>query len=106
MENVIIVGEKNFGVSNGQIYTKHKEPDYFDQYIDVDNPQYFIVRNTLLKKQYGDRYIDLMSMVINDKQQVRVFTPDHHFISADCRHLSKGGAIFFSQRIDLKEYLK
>lgn len=48
----------------------------------------------------------MMSMVTNDKGQVRVFTPDHHYISADCRHLSKGGAIYYGKQIDWSIYLK
>ena len=38
--------------------------------------------------------------------QVRAFTPDHHFMSADCRHLSKGGADYFAARIDWNKYMK
>jgi len=106
IEDVVIVGEKNFGSSNGQIYAKRNEPDYFDQYIDVANPEQFIVKNKCFAEFYGKRFIDLMTMVVNEQNQVRVFTPDHHFISADCSHFSKGGAIFFAQLIDWNKYLK
>lgn len=45
IENVIVVGEKNFGVSNGQIYAKRNDPDYFNQYIDVDSSQDYLEKN-------------------------------------------------------------
>ena len=54
---------------------------------------------------YGERYLDLMSFVTDDAGRVRVFTPDHHFISADCRHLSLGGAKFFAERIEWGRFL-
>lgn len=47
-----------------------------------------------------------MSIVTNDDDKVRVFTPDHHFMSADCRHLSKGGAIYFGNVIHWGKYTK
>ena len=97
---LIVVGEKNFGVSNGLIYAKRGDADYFYQYVDVEDKDHFIVRNKHFADLYGDRFIDLMSLVTNEHEQVRVFSPDHHFISADCRHLSKGGAIFFGKKID------
>lgn len=106
VDNVIVVGEKNFGVSNGQIYVKHNDSNYFEQLIDIDDPQRYVVQNSRFKQIYGNRYLDLMSMVINNKQQVRVFTPDHHFISADCRHLSKGGAIYYSKIIDWNKFME
>lgn len=95
-----IVGEKNFGESNGRIYTKRNRADYFDQYIDVENKERYITRNKYFAELYSARFINLMSMVTNEKDQVRAFTPDHHFMSADCRHLSKGGAVFFAHCID------
>lgn len=46
-----------------------------------------------------------MDMVLNENDQVRVFSPDHHYISADCRHLSKGGAMFFANEIEWSKYI-
>ena len=105
-DQLIVVGEKNFGESNGQIYARRNKPDYFEQYIEVEDKERYINRNHRLAELYGERYIDLMSMVTNEKGQVRVFTPDHHFMSADCRHLSKGGAEFYAKSIDWKMYMK
>ena len=105
-EQLIIVGEKNFGESNGQVYAKRNRPDYFEQYIEVADRERFINQNRHFAELYGDRFLDLMAMVTDDCGKVRVFTPDHHFMSADCKHLSKGGAIFFSKLIDWKRYVK
>ena len=105
LNRVTIVGEKDFGESNGQVYAKRNRPDYFDQYIPVKDKQNFIDRNSYYKNIYGDRFLDLMSFVTNDKGEVRVFTPDHHYISADCRHYSKGGAIYIGSLIDWEKYL-
>ena len=105
-EKLIIVGEKNFGESNGQIYAKRNQPNYFEQYIEVADKERFINQNRHFSEIYGDRFIDLMGMVTNNENKVRVFTPDHHFMSADCKHLSKGGAIFFSKAIDWEKYVR
>lgn len=103
-EKVVVVGEKNFGESNGQIYAKRNQNKYFEQYIDVEDKDRYINRNSHFAEVYGDRFIDLMSMVTNETGQVRVFTPDHHFFSADCRHLSRGGAVYFGQQIDWSKF--
>lgn len=81
-------------------YLKRNKPEYFNQYVEAMDPERFIVQNRRFVDVYGERFIDLMSMVTNDNNQVRVFTPDHHFISADCGHFRKGGAIYFAQMID------
>ncbi len=105
-EQLVVVGEKNFGECNGQVYARRNDTGYFNQFIEVEDKERYIVRNNYFSRLYGNRFIDLMSMVTNNKDQVRVFTPDHHFMSADCRHLSKGGAVYFAELIDWKKYLK
>lgn len=105
-ENIVIVGEKNFGESNGQIYAKRKTKDYFNQYVQVEDETRYIDRNRYFAQLYGNRFLDMMSMVTNNENKVRVFTPDRHFISADCRHLGKGGAEFFAREIDWRKYVK
>ena len=103
-EQIIIVGEKNFGESNGQVYAKRNTPGYFDQYIEVDDEEKYIKRNGYFVQKYGNRFIDMMGMVTNAENKVRVFTPDHHFMSADCRHLSRGGAQFFASLIKWNKF--
>ena len=62
--------------------------------------------NNRMKSYCGERYIDLISLVIDDNGTMPVFTPDHHFVSQDCRHFSMGGAKWFAKLIDWDRYLK
>lgn len=104
-DNIVIVGIKNFGTSNGQAYAKRHQPDYFEQYTEVADAKRYIDDNKHFAQLYGDRYLDMMSHVVNGKNEVRVFTPDHHYMSADCRHLSKSGAVFYGREIEWKRFL-
>jgi hypothetical protein len=104
LNRLVIVGDRDFGASNGQVYAKRYRADYFDQYIPLKGGEQFIIRNRQLRELYGGRFLDMMAMVSNEKGEVRVFSPDHHFISADNVHLSRGGAIYFGQIIDWSKY--
>lgn len=104
-DKIVVVGEKNFGENNGHVYAKRYQAEYFDQCVEPEGGESFLSRNSRFGEFYGERYIDLMSLVVNDAGQVRVFTPDHRFISADCRHLTLGGAQYFAERIDWGKYL-
>lgn len=103
---LVIVGEKNFGSvnTNGQIYIKRHRSDYCDQYIPVEDYEQFIVRNKYFCELYGERFLNLMAFVCNEKDEVKVFTDDCHFISGDNHHLTKGGAQFFGNKIDWTKY--
>lgn len=103
IDNLVIVGTKNFGESNGQFYVNRNKPDYFEQRTKMEAKYY--ERNEKMESLYGDRYLDLIGLVIDGNGTMPVFTPDHHYVSQDCRHFSKGGAIWFSQLIDWNKYL-
>ena len=104
-DRVIVVGEKNFGENNGHVYARRYRPDYYEQRVAPEGGDAFLSRNRRFRDFYGERYLDLMSFVTDDAGRVRVFTPDHHFISADCRHLSLGGAKFFAEKIEWGRFL-
>lgn len=104
IDNLVIVGTKNFGESNGQFYVNRNKPDYFEQRAKMEAKYY--ERNEKMESLYGDRYLDLIGLVIDENGTMPVFTPDHHYVSQDCRHFSKGGAIWFSQLIDWSKYLE
>jgi hypothetical protein len=104
-DKIVVVGEKNFGESNGPVYAKRHRPDYYEQSVDVEGGEDFMDRNSGFREIYGDRFLDLVSLVSDNSGRVRVFTPDHHFISADCRHLTRSGARYFAGRIDWEKYL-
>ena len=103
VDKIVVVGEKNFGESNGQIYAKRGHADYFKQTIDMEVGYH--EKNEKLKAIYRERFLDLIGLVSAGDGKVRVFSPDNHFISADCRHLSKGGAIYYGKLINWKDYL-
>lgn len=105
-EKVVIIGDKSFGEHNGHIFAHRHHPDYFDQCVEPAGGERFLNRNRQFRKLYGKRFLDIMAMVLDEDNKVCVFTPDHHFISADGKHLTKAGARFFAERIDWKKFLK
>lgn len=98
-----IVGEKNFGESNGQVYRHRFSNDYHQQTVEMEDG--YAEKNDQLKKAYSDCYIDLIEMVRQPNGKVRVFSDDGKFISQDCRHLTKAGAQFYAGRINWKRLL-
>ena len=90
-----IIGSKNFGVSCGQIYRHHGEPDYTQQSMEIDSVYFSF--NAYMKKQWGEKYIDLVSPVAVGKNRVKVFSDTGKIISQDCRHLTKGGAQYYAK---------
>lgn len=98
-DKLYIVGYKNFGSSNGIIYSHRKTEDYFKQTIALDDE--VLRNNQILSERYGDHYIDMIGAVQDKDGLVRVFTDDHYFISQDCRHLTKFGAQYYARIMDL-----
>lgn len=103
-DKLYIVGFKNFGSSNGIIYSHRKSADYFGQTIALDEK--VLTNNQILSEQYGEHYIDMIAAVQNTEGLVRVFTDDHYFISQDCRHLTKQGAQYYARIMDLSWILE
>ncbi len=102
--NLFIIGEKNFGESNGQFYVHRNSDSYFDLRTQIRND--FLIKNKRLKDLYGSRYLDLIELVIDNDNTVPVFTPDHHYISQDCEHFSLGGAKYYASLINWSQFLK
>ena len=98
VNKVKITGFKNYGVSNGVFYNRRGQNDYCLQRVAV--PQKFVDLNNVYKKEWGDKYIDLMGSVINTEGKVPVFTPNCKFISQDCKHFTKSGAIWYASLYD------
>ena len=93
------VGTKNFGYNNGLFYNHNRTLDYCNQKTYM-RPGYG-ERNQLLKNEWGSKYIDIIGTIVDQDQKVPVFTPDCKFISQDCRHLTRAGAVYLAQRLDL-----
>ncbi len=88
-----VVGTKNFGINSGYFYN-YAGKDYFQQRTLMEDG--YLIKNQLMKQQWGERYIDYISRIINNDNTVPVFTPDKMFISQDCRHFTKAGAMYFA----------
>lgn len=100
---VIIIGEKNFGYTNGQIYRLSNRRDYHNTSTKINESYHS--RNKHFRTLYGEKFLDLLSFVTLTNGNVRVFTPDGHFISHDCSHLTRAGAKFYAERIDWDYFL-
>lgn len=94
-----IVGNKNYGKSNGIVYAKRFSEGYFDQSVTYDlKLQTDVSAN---KSIWGSQFIDIMEPLLVSEGRIRVFTDDHKFISQDCRHLTHAGAVYYSRILDL-----
>ena len=94
MDKVKITGFKNFGVNNGVFYTKRGDYDYCSQKVALSHK--YIRLNAAYKKEWGDKYIDLMGKVMANDGKVPVFTPNCKFISQDCKHFTRAGAKWYA----------
>lgn len=90
---LFVVGTKNFGINSGYFYN-YSGDDYFQQRTLMEDG--YLEKNEELRQKWGSRYIDLIAKIIDENNTVPVFT-NEKFISQDCRHLTKAGAIFFSR---------
>lgn len=96
-QKVWCVGTKNFGKSSGYYYNYRGE-NYYGQRARIDES--VVEFNQRLGSRWGDRYVDLLGLVMDDRKTVPVFTPDRKFISQDCRHLTRAGAVFFARLVE------
>ncbi len=87
------IGTKNHGTSNGIFYRNRFRCDYFAQRTIIRDD--FQVVNCKLKEEWHGNYIDLLSLTISSDGTVPIFTPDHHFITYDGRHLTSSGACYY-----------
>ena len=89
------IGTKNHGTSNGIFFKNRHRGDYFSQTTAIS--QDFHRVNRLLREEWKDRYIDLLSLTLQADSTVPVFTPDHHFITYDGMHLTPAGTRYYSE---------
>lgn len=95
LENIWFIGDKNFGASNGIFYNHRDAESFCEQRTQLARNTY--KNNIRLKNIWGDRYIDLLALVIDDERKMPVFTPECKFISQDCKHFTKSGATYFAE---------
>jgi peptidoglycan/LPS O-acetylase OafA/YrhL len=99
MYKVWMVGDKDFGNSNGIHY--NRKVDNYDTYR-TSMKAGVLDRNKAYKQEWGKRYIDLIELVADSDNKVLVFNPEGKFISQDTSHLTKFGAQYFANLLDSK----
>ncbi|MDD3417451.1 MAG: acyltransferase [Lachnospiraceae bacterium] len=104
--NFYVVGIKNFGECNGQIYQHRFSDNYFKSAIwlgetNLDSGITFEEQNRKQKEYWGTHYIEMIRPIQNDDGSIPVFTDTHKFISSDTEHLTQNGCIFYSKILDL-----
>ena len=99
INKVWIIGTKDFGNSNG-IHYNRKIEDYSKYRTFMKTG--VLGSNQNLKKEWGEKYIDLIGLIADPRGKVLVFTPDGKFISQDTVHFTKFGAMFFARLLDSK----
>ena len=87
------IGTKNHGTSNGIFYKNRFCSDYFAQRTIIRED--FIEVNCILREEWQGNYVDLLSLTIGSDGTVPIFTPDHHFITYDGRHLTSFGVCYY-----------
>lgn len=91
------IGTKNFGENNDRIYIKRFTDGYYDTRVKpTDN---ILEEQQMLKQMWNDHYVDMMSPLMNENGEIRVFTDDKKYISQDCRHLTIQGAKYYARII-------
>ena len=100
---LFLIGEKNFGENNGQVYRHRFAKDYHQLTIEMEDG--YAEKNERLKAAYPDIYIDMIEMVRQPDGKVRVFSDDGRFISQDCRHLTKAGAQYYASLFEWERFL-
>ena len=95
------IGTKNFGECNGQVFCRRNSNDYFELTIPMEAGTQ--EKNMRMKDEWQDNYVDFIEIARTEGENVRVFTPDHRFISQDCRHLTQAGAQWYATQFDWAE---
>ena len=99
---LFLIGEKNFGENNGQVYRHRFAKDYHQLTIEMEEG--YAEKNERLKAAYPNIYIDMIDMVLQPDGKVRVFSDDGRFISQDCRHLTRAGAQYYASLIEWERF--
>ena len=98
-DKLYIVGNKNYGESNGIIYARRGSANYFYQKVKL--PYKMISDDIFLAKTYGDHYISLIEPITTNGL-IQVFTNKNKYISQDCRHLMQAGAQYYAKILNIK----
>ena len=95
------IGTKNHGTSNEIFYKNRHRLDYFAQRTTIRED--FHTVNRMLKAEWQDKYVDLLSLTLQSDSTVQIFTPDRHFITYDGKHLTVFGSRYYSSILKNKK---
>lgn len=98
------ISNKEYGETNGNEYQYRKSANYFEMRAAMA-PDY-LDEYKKEKAIWGEKLIDFVAPVADGNYNVRIFTPDHKFISQDCRHLTQAGAKFYANILDIKRLIR
>lgn len=98
-KKVYLIGYKNYGSHNGNIYSRRHSEDYLASSVRLTDD--FFVQNEALQERFGAKYIDMLGPVSNPDGSIRIFTDEGMFISPDCHHLTVYGAQYYARHLDL-----
>lgn len=101
---IIGLGPKAFGINNGQIYSCRKSKNYFN--LTAEAFPECLSLNNKWGNEWGNNYVDFMEHVVVNGDRVKVFTPDHKFISQDCRHFTPAGAKWYASVLELDRFFE
>lgn len=100
-EKMFCFGTKDFGYSNGIHYNRISTIDNFSNYF--GNMKDGIIEiEADLKSEWGNRYVSLLQPLLNEDNEIQIFTDEGLFISQDTLHLTKAGAIFYAEILEKK----
>lgn len=102
-QKLFIIGNKNYGESNGIIYARKGSDNYYSQSVNV--PLKLKEQNQVEASHWSSHYVDMLAPVTNAEGKIHVFTDDKKFISQDCRHLTEAGAKYYARILNIKDLL-
>ena len=89
------IGTKNHGSSNGIFYKNRFKPDYYKQRAYISKE--FNAVNRLLKNEWQNNYVDLLSVMTSPDESVPVFNSNSYFIAYDGMHLTQEGSRYYAE---------
>ena len=96
--NILILGEKNFGVNvNAVMVTEINNDDFFKV------RQSVLARNTRAEKIFKDNFIDMNTLIGVSNSEVPILDTSGFLISQDATHLTPKGAEFVGKKIQNSE---
>lgn len=92
----LFVGPKNFGHNLNPLVRMSPEERAATE---LRIPERTLLTNSEQASRLGDRYVNLINVLSNDGQTIRVADDHGQLLTTDRIHLSKAGAVFVAQRL-------